>query len=158
MSQAAGTEYETDEEREAREEQERANNREGFDRRQRDKDKRDSELADLRAFKAEAERKEALDQARKDLNASGPVNAFLRTYKGDPTADAIRKAIAADDDFADLITFEPDPRDTAAAAQASMAAKNKGGDPIGAKVPVADTAPGAPRLEAAYAAKAPKQT
>lgn len=132
--------------------------RAAFEQRKAARDAERKELEDLRAEKAERERAQALDKAKAELNASGPLGLYLRTYKGEPTADAIRKAVADDPDAKDAITFEPDPRDSAAAAQASMAAKNKGGDPIGAKALTQDTAPGQARLAAAYAAKTPKQT
>lgn len=92
-----------------------------FAKRQAERDAERKELADLREYKAKTERESALTAAKADLNAQGPLGAFLKTYTGEPDADAIKAAVAADPDFASLITFPPDPRDAAAAEQARNA-------------------------------------
>lgn len=136
----------------------RARNREGYDRRQRGKSQRDAELAELRAFKEQVERERALDSAKAELNASGPLGAFLRTYNGEPNAEAIKAAVAKDPDFRDLIAFPTDPRDEAAATQAAATAAVKGGAPLGASNLTEHVAPGLGRLEAAYAKRTPAKT
>lgn len=134
----------------------RDRNRQGYDRRKRDKAQRDAEVAELRAKVEKYERAEKLAAAKGELNASGPLAAFLRTYDGEPTADAIKAAIAKDPDFKTLITFTPDPRDEAAAGQADAAAKLKAGDPIGQRAVERQVTPGVGRLEAAYDAASGK--
>lgn len=85
------------------------------------------ELADLRRFKADADRKEQMDAAKAALNFEGPLGAFLRTYTGEPTADAIKAAVEADPDFKTLVTFTPDIADAAAAVAADNARNLAGG-------------------------------
>ncbi len=151
----AAEDYETDEEREEREAAERADRGNAAARRIKEREEKDKELTELRAFKAEQERREALAKAKDDLGAvTGPLGLFLKTYTGEPTADAIRKAVADDPDAKDAITFEPDPRDTAAAQQAADAAKRRGADPVATKALQSDVRPGPDRLRAYHEKKA----
>lgn len=76
---------------------------------------------------AQFERREALTTAQSELKAQGPLGAFLRTYEGEPTPEAIREAISKDPDFRDLVIFEPDPVQVALAEQTANAAKLAGG-------------------------------
>lgn len=127
--------------------------RDAFTRRKEAKAEKDKELNDLREYKAAAERKEKLEEAKANLNATGPLGAFLRAYDGEPTAEAIRKAVESDPDFKPLIEFTPDPRDEAAQEQSRNAARMKGGDPVAARAAEKIVMPGEPRLRAAHAAK-----
>lgn len=91
-------------------------------------DEAQAKLAEAEAKLAQYERREALEKAKGELNAQGPLGAFLRTYDGEPTADAIRKAVAEDPDFRDLVVIPEDPRDAAAREQADNARRLAGAD------------------------------
>lgn len=119
---------------------------------------REKELAAERDKVATFERRDALDSARRDLKAEGPIGAFLTIYDGEPTPEAIREAASKHPEFKDLITFPEDPRDTAARVQNAGAAKVKGADPVATRSLEDNTAPGTPRLENAYAKGAGTKT
>lgn len=105
-------------------------NANGYQHRQESRKLREFEakLAEAEKKLATYERRDALDTAIGDLNAEGPIKAFLRTYDGEPTADAIREAVAKDPDFSALVKFAPDPRDLAAAEQSGNAVKLASGE------------------------------
>lgn len=130
---------------------EAAQKRAAFERRKSEREAERKELAELRDFKAKTDRDAALTEAKAALNATGPLAAFLKNYDGEPTADAIRKAIEADDDFKTLVTFSADPRDVAAQVQNDGAARLRGADPVAGRALEPNIGPGVGRLEHAYA-------
>lgn len=109
--------------------QRRRANAAGFQHRQQSKRERDleTELNETKAKLSKLERQDALTGATRELNAQGPLGAFLRNYDGEPTPGAIRQAVANDPDFSPLVTFPPDPRDVAAQEQATNATRLAGG-------------------------------
>lgn len=106
---------------------EKARRQAAFAKRQQEREAERAELAELRQFKADADRREQMDAAKAALNFEGPLGAFLRTYTGEPTADAIKAAVGADPDFKSLVTFTPDIADAAAAVAADNARNLAGG-------------------------------
>lgn len=113
---------------------EKARKQAAFARRQQEREAERARLADAEAKVASYERRDALDAAKAELKAEGPLGTFLRIYDGEPTADAIRKAVENDPDFKTLVTFPPDERDVNAAEQARNARNLAGGgEPAGGR-------------------------
>lgn len=113
--------------------QRRDTNRDGFNGRKLAKE-RDAALAAQREAEAKLakfERRDALAEAKRGLNAEGPIDAFLKVYDGEPTTDAIREAVAKDPEFSGLITIPPDIRDEAAREQWNNAQAMREGSPAG---------------------------
>lgn len=108
----------------------RRRNRAGYEHRKENQRLKEleAENTDLKGRLGSYERREALDKAKAELNATGPLAAFLKVYDGEPTADAIRKAISEDPDFSGLITIPPDPVDVAREEQARVASQMAGSD------------------------------
>lgn len=101
---------------------------------ERERDEARQERDALKAENAALKRGDALRTTVADLNAEGPLGAFLRTYIGEPDADAIKTAVAADPDFSGLITFPPDPRDVAAAEQAKNGQIHAAGNTVSGQI------------------------
>lgn len=101
----------------------RDRNRAGFEHRRESKEAKQlrEENEALRRENETFKREKALAAAVADLQAEGPLRAFLSRYDGDPTPDAIRKAVADDPDWRDVVKIAPDPRDVAAAEQIKTA-------------------------------------
>lgn len=136
---------------------EKARRQAAFAKRQQEREAERAELADLRKFKADSERREQMDAAKAALNFEGPLGAFLRTYTGEPTADAIKAAVEADPDFKTLVTFTPDIADAAAAVQAENARNLAGGSALVGDITPADVKGWSEDKKRAFMTEHPKE-